>query len=164
MNGADLNTLFSATAGGSVPTTSPNGVTYEVNISLAPSESTGGAQVILTATTSGWSITGANQAGSGSWESASPTGSPLSGSLPSGATAVKYVFGANSGNATGTTSNGASGVTTLTSAGIVCFVENSGPRATTNANYAVTVDWYNASGTWIGTGVINLDAQMSAVG
>lgn len=166
--GADLNTLFSTTGGSPTPpTTQPNGVTYAAVISLAPSETSGGTQVICTASTSGWSITANAEADGGAWTGTTPTttpsGSALSGSFPSGANQVEFAVGANSGNTTGTVTNNASSETTLTSAGVSVIVENQGPRANTNANYAVTVNWYK-SGVWIGTGTINLNAEISAVG
>lgn len=131
--------------------------------SLAPSEANGGAMVSVSVTASAWNVTGKGEVGGGSWEASTPSGTPLNGTPPSGATQVEFVVGASEGGSAGDIVNLATSPTAMsTEPGVT--LELTGPRGSPNAQYPVTVNWYNSAGTWIGTGTVTLVAAIPAVG
>lgn len=154
--GADLNTLFCTGANYALPI---NGQTYTstVQVTGSPASATIGFAIVSGAS---WSVNASNSRGV-------PGPQVLaSGSIPTGATTVKftwgtYTVGASHGDAGGSTTNGAASATSISSNPIATYTtlanaSNSGSR---DRQYPFTVDFYNSGGTNISHSVCTLIAD-----
>ena len=150
---ADINTLFAAygTAVYSLPI---NGNTYteSVNIVSGSASSTIGFRIIGGAT---WQVYGTNSLGGST--------SFATGSIPSGAVTVKYTWGTYTiavgfTDAGGSTFNGASTATAISSNPIAYYTtnNNTSTSGSKQRNYPFTIDFYNASAANISHTVCNL--------